>query len=498
MKQPTTNGLKLELGDGSDPTLELKSVGIDIGSSTSHLTFSKLLLARDTDKQWGRFEIVERSILCRSRVIFTPYEEDGTIDGPSLNAFIAEAYKDSGITVEDIAAGAVIVTGEAARRENAEKIANLFASQAGKFVCATAGPVLEAIMAAYGSGAAELSRSRRPHEALLSVDVGGSTTKFAVVRAGQVVETAAVNVGGRLVRWDEQGRIVRWETFGKIVADSLGIKKGQGEILTSAEKERLASALAGLVLEVVRRGDLSPLAQQLLITRPLLYQGKIERLIFSGGAAEYFYGRETEEYGDLGKLLAAALGRAVDGSGNFHVLEPLECLRATVIGASQYTVQVSGSTIFASREGVLPIHNVPVLLQCLSFPMTEERLAASVQEKIFALGQDTGNSLALAFRLSMKPSYDLAKMVARAVSKIAGANGLGRLPLILVFDQDMARVTGEILLSECGPGRDIVCVDEVELRDFDYIDIGEPFIKPGTFSDHLVVPVVVKSLVFSC
>src|SRR5204863_4674492 len=120
-----------------------------------------------------------------------------TIDTEALRRFIADCYQAAGVDKDGVDAGAVIATGEAAMKENAEAIVDLFAEQAGKFVCATAGPNLEALMAAYGSGAVDLSLTTG--KVVLNVDVGGGTTKLSVVEDGLIVETFAINVGARLI-----------------------------------------------------------------------------------------------------------------------------------------------------------------------------------------------------------------------------------------------------------------------------------------------------------
>ena len=85
----------------------------------------------------------------------------------------------------DVDSGAVILTGEAIKRKNAQAIDELFAAEAGKFVCATAGHKLECTLAAHGAGAVKLSQERG--ECLLHVDIGGGTTKLALIDNGAFV-----------------------------------------------------------------------------------------------------------------------------------------------------------------------------------------------------------------------------------------------------------------------------------------------------------------------
>ena len=186
----------------SADNIVLRTVGVDIGSSTSHLMFSRVHLQRLSEALSSRFVVVNREMLWRSPILLTPYSSGRTIDAERLGAFISDSYKEAGLTPEDIDSGAVILTGEALKRRNSRAIADLFADQSGKFVCALAGHHLEAVMAAHGSGAVEYSR--RHHKTVLNVDIGGGTTKLALAHGGRLLGHAAVAVGGRLVAFDEK------------------------------------------------------------------------------------------------------------------------------------------------------------------------------------------------------------------------------------------------------------------------------------------------------
>jgi ethanolamine utilization protein EutA len=189
--------------------VELTTVGIDVGSSTSHLMFARVHLQRLTTALSSRFVVVGREVLWRSPILLTPYLPDNTIDVGKLAAFFDAAFTEADLTRDKIDSGAVILTGEALKRNNAEAITHLFAAESGKFVCASAGHHMECAMAAHGSGAVALSRKEKT--TVMNVDIGGGTTKFALVEKGQLVATAAVEVGGRLIAFDENNKIIRLE-----------------------------------------------------------------------------------------------------------------------------------------------------------------------------------------------------------------------------------------------------------------------------------------------
>lgn len=329
----------------------------------------------------------------------------------------------------------------------------------------------------------------------MSVDVGGGTSKIAVVQGGVVQETAATNVGGRLIATDEFGRIARIEEAGEWVAEELGIDLRLGKYLDPQEKEALTSRLSDILFETIERKSLSPLGERLMITPALEYQGKIDLVMFSGGVGEYIYGFETKDYNDLGSLLGLKImERARQSDPAFPLATSEERIRATVIGASQYTVQVSGNTIFVSNEKLFPIRNLKVV-----FPqggesaegLTSQYIGECIQ-KAFARSDvtDGEESVALAFHWKMEPRYELLRCLADGI--VLGLNKTiqKKMPIVLVFDSDVGKIIGSLLYHELKIETDIVSIDQVHLHEFDYIDIGEMVKKVEA------VPIVVKSLVF--
>ena len=220
----------------SQEHVELKTVGIDIGSSTSHLLFAKVLLQRHSQGLSSRFVVVDRQVVWRSPIMLTPFLADGTIDAQSLALFIARCYEESGFARSEIDSGAVILTGEAIKRRNARAIDEVFAAEAGKFVCATAGHILECRLAAHGSGAVRLSRERG--ECLLHVDVGGGTTKLTLIDRGTVLSAAAFAAGGRLIASDAEGQWTRVDDSARLVAEELGLATSPQALADPATRTR--------------------------------------------------------------------------------------------------------------------------------------------------------------------------------------------------------------------------------------------------------------------
>ena len=476
-------------------SLLLKSVGITIGSSTTHLMFSQLTVRR-TDSRASRFEVVEREVIHRSPIIFTPYVAGVSVDTEKLHNFIMQVYKDAGVTPDEVDTGAVIITGYAARKENAQAIVNLFSRWAGKFVCATAGPNLEAMLAAHGSGA--VLRSKESGKTVMNVDIGGGTSKVVIIKAGKIMETSSIFVGSRVVAKDGSDRIIRIEESGSLAAREIGIDLRMGASLPVAQQKAIADTLANALFELIERKTLSPFTQALMETSPLRYGDKIDIIMFSGGVAEYIYGHEKSDFGDLGLYLGEKIKHRVSGSGFGMTLhDPEERIRATVMGASQYSIQVSGNTIFLSGSGVLPRRNLQVVkVRIEREKPTAEYVTASVREALGRYDMDnlhTAGPIALAVNFSPEVAIGpalLRNLTRGILSAVNGGFGVAD-PLVLIFDIDIASLVGSILTEKSGYSKDIICIDGIDVGDLDYIDIGTEIQSSRT------VPVVVKNLVFS-
>ena len=475
--------------------ITLNSVGIDIGSSTSHLIFSRLTLRRQGIALSSRFVVVNREIIHESPILLTPYVDKTTIDTDKLGEFIHESYRQAGLTPNDIDTGAVIVTGEAAKKKNAEAIAALFSAEAGKFVCASAGHNLEAILASYGSGAVHMTYHEGGDFTVMNVDIGGGTCKIAIVQQGKVIDTCALEVGARLVAMDENGKINRLEDTALKIAKMAGISLSLGGTMSDDDKEKFSQVLCDALFEVLERGKLSPQVQDLLLTPNIEFKDPIHAIMFSGGVSEFVYGYEKRNLGDLGIQFGRRVRERANGlAGGKIPLRPAEVrIRATVIGASQYTVQVSGNTIYLSHPDLLPLRNLQVVTP--EFEQTEAISSREIKTSVDKALQrfdilDGDRAVALAIRWELGPSYPLIRTLAEGLVGAMKEHVDNGQPLVLVFDADIAKLIGNIIERELLPGAGIISIDGIDLRDFDFVDIGQEL------PDAKAVPVVIKSLIF--
>jgi ethanolamine utilization protein EutA len=467
--------------------LRLTSVGVDIGSSTSHLVFSRLELTLEGT----RYRVTRRDVLSESEILLTPYVDDTRIDVEALGAFINEQYKKADIKRDEVDTGALILTGVAVRRRNARAIAELFAQEAGKFVAVSAGDGLEATMAAHGSGA--VAHSGKTGGVVLNIDVGGGTSKFALCNNGRVQEVSAVDIGARLLAFDDDGRLVRIEEAGRKHAAWAGINVELGQRIAREELRAIVAGMAEKLFTVLRPEKLSEDLKGLLRLSPLAYRGEIDSVMFSGGVSEFIYNREKATFGDLGPLLAEEIHQRLSDVG-WLVMEPTARIRATVIGASQYTIQVSGNTIFITPDDAVPVRNIPVVapeLPLSADDLDEGMIKDATLKALQRLDLLNGRQpVAIAFHWEGSATFarlqSFSKGLAEAVKDVLAKGH----PLVLVNDGDIGGIVGLHFLEELQLQKPIISIDGIALSDFDYIDIGALIPSSGS------VPVVIKSLIF--
>ncbi len=472
----------------TEDEIRLTSVGVDIGSSTSHLVFSRLLLERLDN----RYVVTEREVFHESDVLLTPYAADMTIDAVKLGAFVDAQYKAANIEPDAIDTGALILTGVAVRRRNARAIGELFASQAGKFVSVSAGDALETTLAAFGSGG--VARSIRDAAVVMNIDIGGGTSKIAVAEKGDVVEITAIDVGARVIALDAKGNVERIEEAGKRFAAEAGVPLSLGQPLSAADAKKIAERMADRLFEAVSQTELSAETASLLRLDALKNRQRPEKVMFSGGVSEYIYGREAAAFGDLGPMLGAAIRARVEGWRGVEIVVPDQGIRATVVGASQYTVQVSGSTIFVTPASTLPLRSVPAITPDLPLgteDLVPDDIAAAIKVSLRKLDLHEGHQpVAMCYRFEGSATFqrldDFCAGVAKGLSAILAKGH----PLVLVGDSDVGGLVGIHAHEEAKLTCPVVSIDGINLKEFDFVDIGAILPSSGA------VPVVIKSLVF--
>ena len=474
---------------GGSTSIVLTSVGIDVGSSGTQIVFARV--------EPGAVHAGLSSVVYQSPVFLTPFADGDIIDIARLDRIIDASFEAAGLSRDDIDCGVVILTGAARERQNARAITELVALTSGDIVSAAAGHHMEARIAAHGSGAVQ--RSADFGQRYLNVDIGGATTKLAICDRGVIVATAALAIGGRLVATDARDVIVRLEPDGEMQARALGFDWRIGGLAPWGERKAVGEAMAAQLVEALRgrRSSDTPTARSLTGDLPPL--DKIDGLIVSGGVGEYVYGRETRSFSDVGLPLGRALGRAIHAGELPWPLLPTDSpIRATALGASSYTVQLSGSTgLVTAPARLLPRRNLPVAVVDVDLDTAGDDSAVerTICAALTLVDQPTTGTppadLALGLRLTGVPEHPRLLALARGIARAwRGRLDAGR-PLYVLIDADIAAALGAILTSEVGVTNDVLVLDGIELADLDHIDLGRIRLPSGS------VPVTIKSLVFA-
>ncbi len=471
----------------------ISSVGIDVGTSTSHLIFSELVLKKDPSSRTEKFHVAERNIQYRGKIFFTPLTEENKINLEELTQFLLKEYEKAGKDTSEIDTGAIIITGESAKKENAEQIIEKLARETGKFVAASAGPNFESIISAYGSGAVKYSKNHSCK--VIHSDVGGGTSNIAVIDSGKITTTACINVGGRLIVFNDKDEIIRLEPAGRITLAHCELDLGLGDIVTHSQKDQIAHKLASALLEVITGQKMSSFTKKLMMTSPLPTESVNGKIFwsFSGGVAEYIYKKNTQSYNDLGLQLGNQIRFRFENKTNW--IEVPEKIRATVIGASEYTLQVSGSTTFMSLETMetfFPIRNLPIVTPIIQREMlSEEHVATQISTALQRFDLLEGKeAIALAFHDPVRTVYEKLTTFSKGVVSALPKTIENNKPIIMIFDTDIGNSVGNVLQRETRIQNDIISIDEISLKEGDFIDIGQPVVNNRVF------PVIVKSLIF--
>ena len=482
--------------------LKVLSVGIDVGSSTSHLVFSRLTLRRETSffNMSNRFLLVNRELIYEGNIIFTPLLDRNTIDIEAIIKFCEEEYKKAGITPEMVDTGAVIVTGETAKKQNAAEIVRRLSFESGKFVSASAGPNFESLLGAMGSGTVDLSRKKQ--NTILNIDVGGGTSNLAISSKGIVHSTSCINIGGRLLGIDEDFKIWRIDGPSEIVMEYLNMNYKIDDVISEEDVRSIAREYAKALFEVMRGPATSKITKTLMMTEDLDFSIPIDEISFSGGVAEMIYGKDgdidkdksktSKPYNDIGMYLAEEINNIVD-EFNLPLIEPENKIRATVIGAGAFSLSISGSTCYYDESIKLPIENIPIVpvnMNLKDFYSKKENLKSEIDLSLKNFDMKEGEDLfALYFKdlLSQRDLPLLAKEIEKALP-----NSIANKKLILIIlGFDGGKMLGITIKRETSIKNKLFCLDELDLEAGDWIDIGAPLAPSQAF------PITIKSLVFN-
>ena len=469
------------------------SVGIDIGTSTTQLIFSRLTIENQASSYTvPRINIVDKEVIYRSRIYFTPLRSPTEIDAEAVKKIVRSEYRAAGITPEELKTGAVIITGETARKENANEVLSALSDLAGDFVVATAGPDLESVLSGRGAGADVLSKEK--HTTVANLDIGGGTTNIALYEKGTLRGTCCLDVGGRLIKVAD-GRISYIYPKIQALAKDNGIEIKVGDRAYPEQLYGVCRLMAAQLAQALHLAapDGHHAGMYTNDGRALPPQPQIQAVTYSGGVADCIYQKMEDDvfrFGDVGVLLGKAV-RADPDLNRVELCQAAETIRATVVGAGTHTTEVSGSTIRYERDK-LPIKNVPILKVSQEDEESLETLKSSIiqQMPLFA-PEGKVEQIAIAFTGEKRTSFADVQALAAAVIESAKEVIQGPYPLIVVVENDIGKVLGNALNVMLQHEKDVICIDGIKTLSGDYIDIGEPI------AGGQVLPVVIKTLIFN-
>lgn len=471
------------------------SVGIDVGTSTTQVVFSKLQM----DNAGGYFSvprvaIVDKEVVYKSEVYMTPLKTDVLIDTDALRDIVAAEFRKAGYRPEDTDSGAVIITGESARKENSDAVLKSLSDFAGDFVVSAAGPDMESLIAGKGSGAWQYSMDH--HCRVANLDIGGGTTNVVLFEDGETLARGCLDIGGRLICMNPQGIITKVSPAAAVMAQAAGVSVSVGdrcdELKLTAVTRQMAAALNAYL--GVGTKDIDAILRQIKTpgSSDFPVPEKVQAVFFSGGVADLIYheSADTWAYGDIGVLL----GRAIRESRlftDFQKMEPGETIRATVVGAGTYTTTISGSTITYSDD-IFPLKKIPVIkldeeLQEACFAGETEPVIRRIQ---WVLGQNDEEHFILAMPGKRNPGYMEMKRAAASIRQIMDRVQPPGEPILLVIESDIAKAMGQMIRQQPDLKRQVVAIDSIHVEDGEYVDMGKPMM------NGMVIPVVVKTLIF--
>ena len=471
------------------------SVGIDVGTSTTQVVFSKLQM----DNAGGYFSvprvaIVDKEVVYKSEVYMTNLNTDVLIDTDALRDIVAAEFRKAGYRPEDTDSGAVIITGESARKENSDAVLKSLSDFAGDFVVSAAGPDMESLIAGKGSGAWQYSMDH--HCRVANLDIGGGTTNVVLFEDGETLARGCLDIAGRLICMNPQGIITKVSPAAAVMAQAAGVSVSVGdrcdELKLTAVTRQMAAALNAYL--GVGTKDIDAILRQIKTpgSSDFPVPEKVQAVFFSGGVADLIYheSADTWAYGDIGVLL----GRAIRESRlftDFQKMEPGETIRATVVGAGTYTTTISGSTITYSDD-IFPLKNIPVIkldeeLQEACFAGETEPVIRRIQ---WVLGQNDEEHFILAMPGKRNPGYMEMKRAAASIRQIMDRVQPPGEPILLVIESDIAKAMGQMIRQQPDLKRQVVAIDSIHVEDGEYVDMGKPMM------NGMVIPVVVKTLIF--
>ena len=448
-------------------------LGLDFGSTTSSALIASAKVARSSAT--GHMQLDDVQVIYKSEPVFTPFANQN-IDTEKVTKLISLWLKESGVKVAEIFSGGSMITGLAAQADNAAALSKLIIEKVGESVIATADdPCLESWLAFMGSCGA-LSRYHAD-ATILNFDIGGGTTNVALGLNGDVQGTGCYFIGARHFQFEPGSyRLSAISAYGKALLEAFNINKKVADTLNSNEREEIITfyinALESIVLE--DKGFFKvPLAEKHAQVSLNLPPNLNPKITFSGGVGELIYKIVANEtlssctfFGDFGIDLALAISRSALLSADLKTYVPEHKGRATVVGLTLHSTEISGQTIYLPNPNVLPLRDVPIIAKLApNSPPQQWR-------SVFALAATRAQGVCIQIS-ACNNSLEQIKVLASHIKYTLKANIYApSQPLVILVEANIGKALGNYICDWGQLDYNLIVIDELALRDAHFVHIG--------------------------
>ncbi|HEX7446162.1 MAG TPA: ethanolamine ammonia-lyase reactivating factor EutA [Pirellulales bacterium] len=453
---------------------EIRLIGLDFGSTTTSGVVARANARGGADRA---SEFTDLTIEHRSEPVFTPFDGE-SLDPPRLADWLDQWMRAAGISGQQVAAGGAIVTGLAAKADNAGIVRRLVHERFGETLIATADdPALESWLA-FMANARDLSLVE-PDRWFLNLDIGGGTTNVALGKAGGVERVGCYAIGARHLQFEAGTlRITRLSAIGRRLLDGLNIVRQPGDLLADGELNSLlefhVDALASIVCG--RPGQSLGVATDFLEQVPYDSPADAAPVVtFSGGVGELIYQiarsgarPATTAYGDLGGELAWRIAQSPKLSGNVTSHAPLAQGRATVLGLAIHHVQLCGGTFYLPRPGILPLVDLPVVGR-LTEDASDEQIDAALR-----LARRGDRGACLAIEINDVRAASIRSLGQRLAERLDGGGFPLDRALVILLNRNVGKTLGSYATRWGRLAVTLVVLDELPDRGAAFVTLGKP------------------------
>ncbi len=448
-------------------------LGLDFGSTTSSALIANAKVARSSET--GHMQLDDVQVIYKSEPVFTPFFNQ-SLDIEKLAKLIANWLSESGVSTKDIFSGGSMITGLAAQADNVAALSKLIINMVGESVIATADdPCLESWLAFMGScGALSRYHAGVP---ILNFDIGGGTTNVALGVNGDVQTTGCYFIGARHFQFVAGGyQLTAMSSYGAALLESLNINKKIGETLNASECEKIMSFYINVLESIVAENTdfmSSPIAKKHTQVALAFNKTVESKITFSGGVGELLYNISADEtlptttfYGDFGIDLALAISKSAMLSANLKTHIPEHKGRATVVGLTLHSTEISGSTVYLPNPNCLPLRDLPIIAKLAADSSIEQ------WQNAFALMAKRQGGACIQITTCNNTLEQVRALAAQIKHALHTNEYAPCQPIVILVEANIGKALGNYISNWGQLDYNLIVIDEVSLRDAHFVHIG--------------------------